>query len=605
MSAPTKIIIKPPCFFSAVPPSPRLRWAGRHLALALRSVRAKEGLVSRLRQGFCGQAVVSPLRAVVCRLPSVAPWRRRVRLLSSSGVRRPSSVVHLPSFSAVRRLSSVVCLLAASAWAGDLAVDNLTVTKDATIMGNMYFSSTAGGTNEGSTATGGTITTNGDYIIHAFTNNGTFTPDGSMNVEYLVVAGGGGGGGGSGSMSGGGGAGGMLTGTVSLSAQAYTVTVGAGGQGGHDYLRGSNGVDSVFSTIRAFGGGGGGTWDDTDGRGWNGGSGGGGSQYSQQGGTGTNGQGFAGGTGNGPGNNNAAAGGGGANEAGQGLAESGYGNGGNGGDGIASSISGSSVTYAGGGGGSGYTTVGAGGAGGGGTGGKESGSQPTAGTNNMGGGGGGGAGGQVGKAGGSGIVIVRYQATSNSYVSTLTFSSNGISQISTSAANVFMGKVGIGTNNPAEQLHVVGNARVDGTNIVSAMTLGGETRTTWPTGNLSASNNLSDITNQAAARANLGLGSAATNSADAFLAPTGNGSQITGITVAQVAGALVASNNLSDVANQATARANLGLGSAATNEVNAFLSTAGGVVNGSLDITGSIAAGAPGGDIPMGVYTNQ
>jgi hypothetical protein len=159
-----------------------------------------------------------------------------------------------------------------------------------------------------------------------------------------------------------------------------------------------------------------------------------------------------------------------------------------------------------------------------------------------------------------------------------------------------MGKVGIGTNNPAEKLHVVGNARVDGTNIVSAITLGGETRATWPTGNLSASNNLSDITNKAAARANLGLGSAATYDASAFISTNGDGSQITGITAAQVgavstnAGALIAANNLSDVADIATARDNLGA-----------LSTTGGVVNGSLDIQ-SIP---PKGDFVMGSHTNQ
>ena len=89
-----------------------------------------------------------------------------------SAVRRLVSVVS-PLRSGVCHLASVVCLLSASAWAGDLTVDNMTVTKDATIMGNMYFSSTAGGTNGGGTATGGTITTNGNYRIHTFTNVGT------------------------------------------------------------------------------------------------------------------------------------------------------------------------------------------------------------------------------------------------------------------------------------------------------------------------------------------------------------------------------------------------------------------------------------------------
>jgi hypothetical protein len=51
------------------------------------------------------------------------------------------------------------------------------------------------------TATGGTITTCGDYKIHTFTGPGTFTVSvlgnacGSNTVDYLVVAGGGSGGG--------------------------------------------------------------------------------------------------------------------------------------------------------------------------------------------------------------------------------------------------------------------------------------------------------------------------------------------------------------------------------------------------------------------------
>jgi hypothetical protein len=50
------------------------------------------------------------------------------------------------------------------------------------------------------TATGGSVTTCGDYKIHTFTSSGTFTvscagnPEGSTTVDYMVVAGGGGGG---------------------------------------------------------------------------------------------------------------------------------------------------------------------------------------------------------------------------------------------------------------------------------------------------------------------------------------------------------------------------------------------------------------------------
>src|SRR6056300_131868 len=64
------------------------------------------------------------------------------------------------------------------------------------------------------TATGGTITTSGDYKIHTFTGDGCFVvssvgnPAGSDSVDYLVVAGGGSGGSGAGNSGGGGGAGG-------------------------------------------------------------------------------------------------------------------------------------------------------------------------------------------------------------------------------------------------------------------------------------------------------------------------------------------------------------------------------------------------------------
>ncbi|MDD5676588.1 MAG: hypothetical protein PHW60_01175 [Kiritimatiellae bacterium] len=57
---------------------------------------------------------------------------------------------------------------------------------------------------------------------------------------------------------------------------------------------------------------------------------------------------------------------------------------------------------------------------------------------------------------------MRYSVAAASNVTALSISSNGISQTSSSGANVFMSKVGIGTNNPAEMLHVVGNARVTG-----------------------------------------------------------------------------------------------------------------------------------------------
>ena len=101
-------------------------------------------------------------------------------------------------------------------------------------------------------ASGGTVTTSGDYKIHTFTSSGTFTvctagagPVLNTAVSYAVVAGGGGGGWCTG---GGGGAGGfreakvsgdpytaspLAAGTgITVTAQGYPITVGAGGSGG-------------------------------------------------------------------------------------------------------------------------------------------------------------------------------------------------------------------------------------------------------------------------------------------------------------------------------------------------------------------------------------
>jgi len=104
------------------------------------------------------------------------------------------------------------------------------------------------------TATGGTVTTCGDYKIHAFTSLGCFvvTQAGSggapTTVDYLVVAGGGGSGGG-----GGGGGGFRMAPGLPVTATTYPVTIGAGGVGGR-----TPGSNSVFSTITSAGGGGGG-----------------------------------------------------------------------------------------------------------------------------------------------------------------------------------------------------------------------------------------------------------------------------------------------------------------------------------------------------------
>jgi hypothetical protein len=289
-------------------------------------------------------------------------------------------------------------------------------------------------------ASGGTVTTCGNDKIHTFTGPGTFTVSSAAAcasnnvVSYIVVAGGGGGGFQS---TAGGGAGGFRedkspvtpytaspldgAGAITVSAQAYPIVVGAGGAGstgaGAD---GSQGATSTFSTISSAGGGGGGS--DGSGCGQAGGSGGGGAN------------GNGGGAGNTPpvspsqGNQGgpsatsspSGGGGGGAGAAGspqpsnQGVA---------GGAGVATLINPASgelgpgpSRYYSGGGASGSrpgTSVAAGGVGGGGDGGSCNG-VGTAGVANTGGGGGNGRSSGTGdeapgRAGGSGIVVIRYK----------------------------------------------------------------------------------------------------------------------------------------------------------------------------------------------------
>ena len=273
----------------------------------------------------------------------------------------------------------------------------------------------AGGSSTAVTATGGTITTDGDYTIHKFLTSSspkTFTTDTAQNVDYLVVAGGGGAGG---QRSGGGGAGGLLSGTShGVTATSYSITIGAGGAGGTTSGsaagQGTNGGNSIFSSFTSIGGGGGGggmnngSWND----GKNGGSGGGGAANAGQGGDGTAGpprQGYDGGDLTG---NQAGAGGGGAGAVGADAVTGSSAppsDGANGGIGVASSITGSSLFYAGGGGSGAVGAAGTGGSSVGGNG-TNSGSTGGAGVANTGSGGGGSATGSGG-AGAGGVVIIR------------------------------------------------------------------------------------------------------------------------------------------------------------------------------------------------------
>ena len=139
-------------------------------------------------------------------------------------------------------------------------------------------------------ATGGTVATSGDFKIHTFTGDSNFVVSnggnsgGSNKVSYFVLGGGGGGGAPqSNNRGGGGGGGGFREGKtpstpytaspscvvapdgLPVSAQTYPITIGGGGAGGTGQPNtanpnqiGTNGGNSIFSTITSAGGGGGG-----------------------------------------------------------------------------------------------------------------------------------------------------------------------------------------------------------------------------------------------------------------------------------------------------------------------------------------------------------
>lgn len=179
------------------------------------------------------------------------------------------------------------------------------------------------GTASPAKATGGAIYSDDQYWYHVFTNTSAFIPTQSLTADVLVIAGGGGGGNFGG---GGGGAGGIQGFTSqSLTATAYTVTVGSGGAGGaaNSALYGTAGGNSQFGALTASVGGGRGGGRATSSPGTTGGSGGG-NAYSLGSLAGTSGQGYAGGAGTA----NGGGGGGGAGEAGN--TDAGQGTGGDG-----------------------------------------------------------------------------------------------------------------------------------------------------------------------------------------------------------------------------------------------------------------------------------
>ena len=383
-----------------------------------------------------------------------------------------AGIVKLPASAAIGDT------IAIKDYAGNFATNNLTIQRnshniqgvaaDVTVSTNraslvlVYVDSTKGWliTNESNVAdlakhieaTGGTVTTSGDFKIHTFTGDGNFVvsqlgPDNT--IDYLVLAGGGGGGNTPGEQAGGGGGGGLRsaktgnhgsytvhpnssTSGVTITATTFPITVGAGGASGItggdpvNAPNGTNGSNSVFSTITSAGGGYGAGGGAQAGLAGTGGSGGGGNGRCGPG-TPGNSTGKAGNTppvsppqgsngGNGypsPGNRGGA--GGGATAVGGNAQCSPNSGGGFGGAGATTHITGSPVAYSGGGGGGASPGQGAtapGGSGGGGAG-KRTATGVAATANTGGGGGGGGytapctyyAGGN----GGKGIVIIRYK----------------------------------------------------------------------------------------------------------------------------------------------------------------------------------------------------
>lgn len=175
------------------------------------------------------------------------------------------------------------------------------------------------GVSKGSIGTGGNsiqysaANYGGGGVVHMFTSTGsaTFTPAFTGTVEVLVIGGGGSGGT---HLGGGGGAGGFIYNRAYPVSQGtgIPITVGSYGPSPGFPNRGVPGGNSVFGSLTATGGGGGGCWDGqaalpggsgggacsgSNGNGSNGNTGPNDSRQRNLGGRGTSGQGFPGGSG--------------------------------------------------------------------------------------------------------------------------------------------------------------------------------------------------------------------------------------------------------------------------------------------------------------------
>jgi len=151
-------------------------------------------------------------------------------------------------------------IINAGLWSNTTAISSLKFLTIENSTGNsknfvQYSTATLYGVTNASTAatkkaTGGDIiVTSGGYTYHAFLTSGTFTPTQSLSCDVLAVAGGGGGG--TANIGGGGGAGGIIYfAGQSVTATGYSITVGAGG------ARFTDGTNSTFGALTAAVGGG-------------------------------------------------------------------------------------------------------------------------------------------------------------------------------------------------------------------------------------------------------------------------------------------------------------------------------------------------------------
>lgn len=235
------------------------------------------------------------------------------------------------------------------------AAGNLTMTANASVIDmspntGAFIPPTGTTLNRPSSPTVGMSRWNTTAGVYEIWNGVDWQPiaSGTYSLSALFV----GGGGGASYIAGGGGGGLLYVGGIDATpGTSYTITVGAAGANSGNYNRGSAGGNSSGFTYTAVGGGGGGGSDpgSTTTGGSGGSGGGGGSLYGagQAGGSGTSGQGYAGGTTVYSGAGTEGGGGGGAAGAG-GANVPGY-RGGDGGNGLQNSITGTPIYYSGGG----------------------------------------------------------------------------------------------------------------------------------------------------------------------------------------------------------------------------------------------------------------